>query len=118
MSTKLVPLTTRPLSTSRQGITRLRGPFTSTLRQQLLRLLDREAPLVQRLAGDHARQVHEPHLLQRTQIVERGDPAAVYEAAPDGLRDRARLVEVRAVQHAVAIGVRVDELADTAPLHA
>src|SRR2546423_12626115 len=62
MSTKLVPFTTRPLSTSRQGITLLSN--TGAALQQLLRLLDREAPLVQRLAGDHARQVHEPHLLQ------------------------------------------------------
>src|SRR3954470_8925757 len=120
MSTKFVPFTTRPLSTSRQGITRLSGPLCNTraLLQELLRLLDREAALVQRLAGDHAREVHEPHLLERAQVVERGDAAAVDEAAPDGLRDRAHLVEVRAVQHAVAIGVRVDELADTAPLHA
>src|SRR3954464_11861877 len=115
MSTKFVPFTTRPLSTSRHGITRLSN--TRPLLQELLRLLDREAPLVERLAGDHAREVHEPHLLEGAQVVERGDPAAVDEAAADGLGDRAHLVEVWAVQHAVAIRVRVHELAHAARLH-
>src|SRR5436190_4231889 len=115
MSTKFVPLTTRPLSTSRHGITRLSN--TSALLQELLRLLDREAALVKRLAGDDAREVHEPHVLERAQVVERGDSAAVDEAAPDRLRDRAHLAEVGAVQHAVAVGVRVDELAHVAGLH-
>src|SRR3954471_9892288 len=101
MSTKLVPLTTRPLSTSRQGMTLLSN--TGAVLQELLRLLDREAPLVQRLARDHARRVHEPHLLQRAQVVERSDAAAVDEAPADGVRHRAHLVEVGAVQHAVAV---------------
>src|SRR3954468_14761231 len=116
MSTKFVPFTTRPLSTSRQGITLLSNT-RAPVPQQLLRLADREAPLVQPLAGDHARRVHEPQLLQRAEVVERRDAAAVDEAAADRLRHRAHLVEVGAVQHAVAVGVRVDELADAARLH-
>src|SRR4051812_11311431 len=103
MSTKLVPLTTRPLSTSRQGMTRLSN--TRAVLQDLLRILDCEPLFVKSLAGDHTRQVHEPQLLQGAQIVERRDPARVDEAPADRLRDRAHLVEVGAVQHAVAIGV-------------
>src|SRR5690348_14003025 len=117
MSTKFVPFTTRPLSTSRQGMTRLSGPLTAPVRQQLLRLLDGEAPLVQGLARDYAGQVHEPQLLERTQVVERRDAAAVDEAPSDAVGHRAHLVDVRAVQHPVAIGVRVDELAHAARLH-
>src|SRR3954468_16307860 len=106
MSTKLVPLTTRPLSTSRQGMTLLSNTRRPLL-QELLRLLDREAALVQRLSRDHAREVHEAHVLQRAQLLERGEAASVEEAPADRLRLRAHLVEVRAVQHAVAVGVRV-----------
>src|SRR3954464_14989798 len=114
MSTKFVPFTTRPLSTSRHGMTRLSS--TAALPQELLRLLDREATLVERLPGDHAREVHETQLLQCAQVVERRDPARVDEAAADHLGDRAHLLEVRAVQHPVAVGVRVDELAHPARL--
>src|SRR4051812_11775051 len=108
MSTKLVPFTTRPLSTSRQGMTRLSS--MAALPQELVGLFDGEPALVQRLAGDHARQVHQPQLLQRAQIVERRDAARVEEAAADHARHLAYLVEVRSGQHPVAVDVRVDEL--------
>src|SRR4051794_30742467 len=101
MSTKFVPLTTRPFSTSRQGMTRLSN--TGSLLQELLCLLDREAALIQRLAGDHAREVHEPHLLESAQVVERRDPTAVDEAPADHTCHLAHLVEVGPVQHAVAV---------------
>src|SRR4051812_21328585 len=96
MSTKFVPFTTRPLSTSRHGITRLSSPLCDTraLLQQLLRLLDREPFLIERLAGDHPRQVHEAHPLEGPQVVERSDASAVDEAAADHVGDGLDLVEV------------------------
>src|SRR4051812_6696696 len=97
MLTKFVPFTTRPRSTSRQGITLLSN--TGAALQELQRLPDREAPLVQGLAGDHPCEVHEPQLLQGAQVVERGDAAAVDEAPANRVRHRAHLVEVGAVQH-------------------
>src|SRR5437764_3646016 len=99
MSTKFVPFTTRPLSTSRHGMTRLSS--TGALLEDVLRLGDREALLVQRLARHHPREVHQTHLLQRAQVVERADAARVEEAPPDGLSDPAHLVDVGAVQHPV-----------------
>src|SRR3954468_2567910 len=105
MSMKFVPFTTRPLSTSRQGMTRLRS--NATLPQRLDRLADREAALVQRLAGDHAGEIQQPQVAQPAQVVERGDPARVQEAAADHLGHPPHLVEVRAVEHAVVVYVRV-----------
>src|SRR3954463_10725679 len=87
MSTKLVPLTTRPSSTSRQGITRLRctpsvrrrdGPVGPLgLRalvglglQGVLALGDREAPFVERLARDDAAEVDLAQVSQRAQVVQ------------------------------------------------
>src|SRR3954452_1830957 len=117
MSTKLVPLTTRPLSTSRQGMTRLSSMRVAALAQDLHRLGDGEAALVERLAGDHARQVHEAQLLERLQVLERADPARVEKAAADHLAHVPDLVEVGAVEHPVVVHVRVDELLDAALLH-
>src|SRR5437899_8023825 len=97
MSTKLVPFTTRPLSTSRHGITRLSS--TGPLPQYVPRVLDREATLVEGLPGHHAGEVHEAQLLQGPQVVERPDPARVEEAPPDHLAHVAHLVDVRAIQH-------------------
>src|SRR4051812_11493935 len=101
MSMKFVPFTTRPLSTSRHGITRLSS--TLALPQHLVRLLDREALLVECLARDHAREVHEPQLPQRAEVVERADPARVEKPTADHLGDAAHLVEVGAVEHPVAV---------------
>src|SRR4051812_13926730 len=97
MSTKLVPFTTRPLSTSRHGMTRLSS--IAALVQDLVGVLDREALLVQRLARDHAREVHEPQLLERAQVFERRDAAGVEEAPADDLADAPDLVQVGAVEH-------------------
>src|SRR5215213_4346534 len=127
MLMKLVPLTTRPLSTSRQGMTRFSSMLLTNLRggrslaadvEDVVRVGDREAALVDRLAGDHAGQVHQPQVAQRAQVVGRGDPARVDPAAADRVADPAHLVQVGAVQHPVAVGVRVDELLDAAVLHA
>src|SRR5919202_6547289 len=104
MSMKFVPFTTRPLSTSRQGITRL-SSMACALAEDVLRLLHGEAVLVQRLAGDHAGQVHEAQALQRPEVVERRDPARVEEAPADDLRDPPDLLEIRALEHPVAVHV-------------
>src|SRR5687768_13531243 len=109
MSTKLVPLTTRPLSTSRQGITLLSS------NEELLDLPDREALLVQRLARHDAGQVQQPQRAQAAEVVERADPAGVEEAAADQPGDALDLVEVWTLEHPVAVDVRVDELAHAAP---
>src|SRR5205809_3804321 len=103
MSTKFVPFTTRPLSTSRHGITRLSS--TAPLPQDVLRLLDGEATLVQGLPRDHAGEIHQAKLLQRPQVVERADAARVEEAPADRLAHAPHLLEVGAVQHPVAIHV-------------
>src|SRR3954466_4912388 len=116
MSTKLVPFTTRPLSTSRQGMTRLSS--MAAFPQEIVGLLDGEPALVERLAGDHAGEVPEPQLLQRAQVVERGDAARVEEAAADHAGHLLYLVEIRPGQHPVAVHVRVDELLHAAPLQA
>src|SRR3954451_24636534 len=87
MSTKFVPFTTRPLSTSRHGITRLSN--TGSLLQEVLCLLDGETVLVQLFPEYHACEFHEPHLLERAKVVERGDPAAVDEAPADHVGHRA-----------------------------
>src|SRR5215208_7233327 len=108
MSTKLVPFTTRPLSTSRQGMTRL-----SSI-EQLVHFGDREAVLVQRLPRDDSREVHEPQRAQAAEVLERPDPAGIEEPAADDLADSVHLGEVGPLEHPVAVDVRVDELTYTA----
>src|SRR4051794_3951468 len=103
MSTKLVPFTTRPLSTSRHGITRLSSIARAPVVQDLRRVRDREAPLVERLAGDHACEVHEPQLLEPLQVLERPDPARVEEAATDHAGHALDLLEVGSVEHPVVV---------------
>src|SRR5438270_11651056 len=98
MSMKFVPFTTRPLSTSRHGITRLSSTAPLPLFEQRLRLRDAEAPLVERLAGDHARKVHEAQVAQGGEVLGRRNPARVEEAAAEHVRHVAHLVEVRAGQ--------------------
>src|SRR5688572_27345180 len=115
MSTKFVPLTTRPASTSRHGMTRLRctPPRLRGGRRGLrglgvlvdqrlavedrLALGDREASLEQRLADDHAGEVDEPQVAQRREVLERRDAAGVEEAAADRGGDPAHLLDVDAL---------------------
>src|SRR3954453_18579575 len=115
MSTKLVPFTTRPLSTSRHGITRL-SSMRSVVPQGLVRLFDGEETLVQGLAGDHAGEVQQPQLPERAQVVERGDPAGIEEAPAHDLADALYLGQVGAAEQAVPVGVRVHELVRTLKL--
>src|SRR5687767_7615237 len=103
MSTKFVPFTTRPLSTSRHGMTRL-----SSI-EQLLHLRDREAALVQGLARHDAGEVEESKRAEPAEVVERPDPAGVEEAPAGELPDALDLVEVRPLEHPVAVHVGVDE---------
>src|SRR5256714_14286154 len=117
MSTKFVPLTTRPLSTSRQGITRF-SSTPSILLERVDALAHGEAPLVECLSGDHAGEVHEAKIAQRAKVVDRRDPSGVDEAAADDLGHAPYLLEVGPVEHPITIHVRVDELLHPAPLHA
>src|SRR2546429_7368408 len=103
MSTKLVPFTTRPLSTSRQGITRLSS--IAALLQDGLRLVDGEPSLVERLPRDDAGEAHEPEIAQGAKVVERGNAARVQEAAADHVRHLPHLVEIGPAEHPVAIHV-------------
>src|SRR5215212_9602767 len=113
MSTKFVPLTTRPLSTSRQGMTRLSSTLARDV-QDFVRLGDGEASLVDRLAGDHPGEAHQAQVAKGAQVLDRRDPARVDPAPADRPGDAAHLVDVGAVQHPVAVDVRVDELLDAA----
>src|SRR5689334_22712985 len=109
MFTKFVPLTTRPLSTSRHGMMRLRctGRPGSAV-QGRLALGDRELALVQRLADDHAAQVHLPQRGQVDEVLELADAARVDEAAAHDPGDALDLIEVRPAEQAVLVNVRVD----------
>src|SRR5687767_2403362 len=109
MSTKFVPFTTRPLSTSRHGMTRL-----SSI-EQLVHFADREALLVQRLARYDPGEVDEAQRAQSSEVVERSDPARVEEAAADDRADALDLLEVGTLEHPVAVDVRVDELPHAPP---
>src|SRR3954451_21193334 len=111
MSRNRVPLTTRPASTSMQGMTRWK--CTSGVERGLA-LGDREAAFVERLARDHAAQVDLTQAREAPQVVRRPDPARVQEAATDGLGDVADLVEVGSLEQPVAVDVRVDEGAHAA----
>src|SRR3954470_5177599 len=73
---------------------RARSPCSSP--ERALALVDREAPLVERLADDHAAEVHLPQRRETAQVVERSDPARVQEAAAHDARDPADLLEVGA----------------------
>src|SRR5690242_7973997 len=98
MSTNEVPFTTRPRSTSRQGMTRLACTATEPLAEVEggARLGHGELALVERRADDHAVEVHLAQPGEPFEVRQRADPAGVDEAAPDGRRDPSDLVEVRA----------------------
>src|SRR5829696_2846192 len=129
MSTKLVPLTTRPLSTSRQGMTRrssisglplasFPGRARSTrqppLVQQGLGLADLKPPFVESLARDHADEVGRPQPRQRAQVIQGTDPSRIDDVAREGGAHAAHLAEVGALQHPVALDRGVDHAAHAA----
>src|SRR5215212_8733174 len=115
MSTNSTPLTTLPLSTSRQGMTRL-SSTSDRHRQGVPCLAYAEAPFIERLPGDHAGQLLEPQLLEGPQVFQRAHSARVEEAAPDRGGHAPHLLRVRPLQHPVAIRVRVHEQAGPEPL--
>src|SRR4051812_31747610 len=105
-STKFVPFTTRPASTSRQGMIRLKCKASA---QRFPGLADGEPPLVERLADNDADEVDLAQPRQGAQVLDGADPAGVEERPPDGLGHPAHLVEVGPLEHPVAVDVRVDE---------
>src|SRR6478609_1385752 len=96
MSRNSTPLTTRPASTSRHGMMRLKCTRLRYLGQRRERLGHREAPLVQRLADYHP--VERVELLlgaqrrDRLQVLELADPAREDHAAVAGRARRHRRV--------------------------
>src|SRR5688572_16189897 len=102
MPTKLTPFTTRPASTSRQGMTASRpSPPTPDDGQ---RAGDVEAVLVEGPSDDRP---GEPPTAdgqpgQGGEVVERADAAARHDVDGGGGQDRGELVEVGAVHRAVA----------------
>src|SRR5688572_5497958 len=104
MSTKLVPLTTRPLSTSRHGMTRLstiagdvsaRHSKGRSLRPQHgLSIGVREASLEQGLAGDDPDEVVESEVAQYPQVLQCADPGGDDEGAFHHAGDPPDLVEI------------------------
>src|SRR4051794_21854629 len=116
MSTKFVPLTTRPASTSRHGMTRLRCTRLVSVERRLA-LGDREALLVERLADDDRDEVDLPQPCERGKILAPADPARVHEAPAHDARDASHLVEVGAFEHPVTVDVGEDERAHAAVLH-
>ena len=112
-STKLVPLTTRPSVTSRQGITRatfMQLPLARHRRpaaQPLEGRGDVEPALVQRLAGDDPAQPVD--LGERDDVVEVGHAPAGDHRAGARSTDAARPTRSGPLEHAVAGDVGDDE---------
>src|ERR671916_3019100 len=74
-----------------------------------LAVAHREPSLIEGLAGDHPGQVDEPQRPQCLEVADGTDPARVEEAAAHGVGHAPDLVEIRSLEHAVAIDVRVHE---------
>ena len=102
-----MPLTTRPASTSRQGITRT-ARLMPRRPGQGQRVLEGEPALVERGADDRALDAvgHEPG--ERLEVGELGDAAGRDHRPVGGGADRAQQVEVRALEHAVLVDVGDD----------
>ena len=92
-------------------------PSRVLVAERRLPLAHPEAALVERLARDHAGQVQQAHLAQRLQVGQRADAAGDQEAPAHRLGHPPHLVEVEALEHAVAVHVGVDEARGAAALH-
>src|SRR5512139_1986995 len=115
MSTKRTPLTTRPASTSRQGMMRLAsmqipsGSAAAQLVEQTLARGEVERALVDRAPGDGADDVGLARRAERTDVVEVGDATRCDHRDVDRGRQATRRLDVDAGEHAVAADVRVDD---------
>src|SRR3569623_2129499 len=111
MPTNFTPLTTRPLSTSRQGMMRLARHMLilSQLIRELLRLDEVETAFVQRAANHRAHHPVALGLTEMADIVERAHATRGDHRDGDGACARAGGVDVDAAHHAVAIDVRVHD---------
>src|SRR6188508_2733270 len=85
---------------------RMQGNLSAERR---LRLGDRETPLVERLADDHAFQVLQPQLGKNSQVVDRSDAARVDHLRLSRRGDLAERVEVGPLHQTVHVDRRVDE---------
>src|ERR1700759_5402794 len=87
--TKFTPLTTRPSLTSRQGMTRTLNTSSGQRRRgldQLERRLRIEPPVIERAAGDRARELFGARLQQGMHVVERGETAGCNHRDRDVVR--------------------------------
>src|ERR1700729_2555816 len=122
MSRNSTPLTTRPASTSRHGMIRLKCTRLTVARaharstgERCERFADAEAPLVQRLADDHAVEAAKSLLgakpRKRLQVRELADAARQdHVALAARLRRHFDIALARAIEHSVVVDVRVDEV--------
>src|SRR5437762_2863922 len=113
-STKRMPLTTRPRSTSRQGMMRFASmnqslTFPASGSQSLFQ---GEAVFIKRLADDHPVDAVAFQLAQLRDVFERADAARCGDARPRAAGDLARRFKVRAFQPAIARNVCVDDARD------
>src|SRR5436190_5764491 len=113
-STKLTPLTTLPSLTSRQGITRTLN--IRILLSRAARVADQrqrgggiETAVIERAAGNRARELFGARLQQRLDVLDRSKTAGSDDGDRDALGQRNRCIEVEALQEAVARDVGEDD---------
>ncbi len=100
-----MPLTTRPASTSRQGMTRTARLMRAGQRQGVL---EREPALVERGADDGALDAVGDQAHQRREVGQLGDAARGHHRPVGGRADVAQQLEVRTLEHAVLVDVGDD----------
>src|ERR1700693_6395341 len=110
-STKLIPLTTRPSLTSRQGMTRTFS-IAPSLRprraDQPQRLAGIEPAVIERAAGDGAGQLGGTRVQHLPDVAEGCQPARGDDRDRYGIRQRNGGVEVQALEQPVAGNIGVD----------
>src|SRR3569623_830905 len=110
MPTNFTPLTTRPLSTSRQGMMRLARPMLlSELIREFLRLGEIEAAFIQRATDHRAHHALACHFAQFADVVQTAHAAGGDHRHGDGARQRHGGVDVDAAHHAVAVNVGIHD---------
>ena len=107
-SWKLMPLTTRPASTSRHGMTRTARLTAAPAASRRERVLEGEPALVERGPDDRALDAVGDQPLQGLEVGQLGDAARGDDRAVGGGADVAQQLEVRALEHAVLVDVGDD----------
>src|SRR5882724_11645164 len=110
-STKLTPLTTRPSLTSRQGMTRtLNIPISlgraARVADQRQRCGGVEPAVIERAAGDGARELFGTRFEQRLDVLDRSKAAGDDDGNGNAFAERNRRIEAEALEQAIARDVR------------